>query len=359
MKLPADSPALIFIGPLPPPVHGQSVATQALLDLVTDAGVQVHVIDNGPGIRGRLFRRLFREAKAMITVTLARAPAVYASVNSNSGVIATILLCLLARLRRKKIVLHHHSYRWIGQTCFLMALLVRVSGSAAVHVVNCPEMGRLLRARYPRAIRTMSYSNAGVVDHRLRPTPRGPSEPVIGHMSNLTREKGLGRVIEAFRQVLRCWPAAQLHLAGPYGEIAAERLVAQASVEFGEAFRYFGAVYGEEKQSFFDGIDVFAFPSLYPVETQGIVNLEAMACGKPVVAFAQCCIPGDIGTDGGLAVSPSADFSQALVDYLKICLRDRAETSWRARQQFELILQNHTAERDELLKYLSEITRGS
>lgn len=354
MKRSATGTALIFVGPLPPPIHGQSVATHALRDLLIKSNVRIRVIDNGPGLHGGLIRRLIREGKAHLLVILSPARTLYTSVNSNFGICATILLCLIARLRRKRIVLHHHSYRYIAQPGALMAILARVSGPAATHIVNCPEMGRQLKTRYSAIKHTMSYSNVGVVDRRLRPVSRTQPELVIGHMSNLTQEKGLGRTIDAFREARRCWPEAQLHLAGPCAETSAEQMIADATAEFGDSFRYYGAVYGDDKQEFFSRIDVFAFPSLYAVETQGIVNLEALACGRPVVAFGQCCIPGDIGNDGGYAVPRDADFSQALIEYLQTYLQDRSGASRRARQQFDTILQTHAAERAELLQYLCE-----
>ena len=354
MKQSANGTPLIFVGPLPPPIHGQSVATQSLCDLLINSGVRIRVVDNGPGLHGGLIRRLIREGKANLLVIFSTARTLYTSVNSNSGIIATILLCLIARLWRKRIVLHHHSYRYIGQPGVLMAVLARVSGPAATHVVNCPEMGRQLKAQYSAIKHTMSYSNVGVVDRRLQPVSRTRPELAIGHLSNLTEDKGLGRTIDAFREVRRRWPESELHLAGPCVEISAEQTIADATAEFGNAFHYHGPVYGDDKLKFFSRIDVFAFPSLYAVETQGIVNLEAMACGKPIVAFAQCCIPGDIGNDGGCAVPRDADFSQALVEYLQTYLQDRTNASRRARQQFDTILQGHVVERAELLQYLCE-----
>jgi glycosyltransferase involved in cell wall biosynthesis len=44
-----------------------------------------------------------------------------------------------------------------------------------------------------------------------------------------------------------------------------------------------GTVLGEAKSRFYEDIDVFLFPSLYPHETQSIVVPEAMAAGMPVL----------------------------------------------------------------------------
>jgi len=57
-----------------------------------------------------------------------------------------------------------------------------------------------------------------------------------------------------------------------------ERAAADCRVET----RFLGFLDREELPAFYSALDVFAFPS--PVETQGLVALEATACGTPVVA---------------------------------------------------------------------------
>jgi glycosyltransferase involved in cell wall biosynthesis len=63
---------------------------------------------------------------------------------------------------------------------------------------------------------------------------------------------------------------------GPARETV-ERLAAEHDVDA----RFFGFLAREELPAFYSALDVFAFPS--PVETQGLVALEAIACGTPVV----------------------------------------------------------------------------
>jgi glycosyltransferase involved in cell wall biosynthesis len=63
---------------------------------------------------------------------------------------------------------------------------------------------------------------------------------------------------------------------GPARE-SLERLARDRGVDA----RFFGFLPREELPAFYSALDVFAFPS--PVETQGLVALEAIACGTPVV----------------------------------------------------------------------------
>jgi glycosyltransferase involved in cell wall biosynthesis len=99
--------------------------------------------------------------------------------------------------------------------------------------------------------------------------------PLVGYTGRHGYEKHLGAVFEA---------AAGLDGVtvvfggdGPAREDL-ERRAAGADVEA----RFLGFLDREELPAFYSALDVFAFPS--PVETQGLVALEATACGTPVVA---------------------------------------------------------------------------
>jgi glycosyltransferase involved in cell wall biosynthesis len=65
------------------------------------------------------------------------------------------------------------------------------------------------------------------------------------------------------------------------GDGPARESVERAAREHGVDARFFGFLPREELPAFYSALDVFAFPS--PVETQGLVALEAIACGTPVV----------------------------------------------------------------------------
>jgi glycosyltransferase involved in cell wall biosynthesis len=55
-----------------------------------------------------------------------------------------------------------------------------------------------------------------------------------------------------------------------------------AAARWGVDARFLGFLDREDLPGFYSALDVFGFPS--PVETQGLVALEAIACGTPVVA---------------------------------------------------------------------------
>ncbi len=108
-----------------------------------------------------------------------------------------------------------------------------------------------------------------------------PGERLIGYVGRLDREKGIPTLVEAFAAVLVPEPAAKLALAGK--GVLQESLHQQA-LELGVAdrVRFAGYLSGSALAGFYRSCDVLVVPSRY--EPFGIVALEGMICGTPVIA---------------------------------------------------------------------------
>lgn len=101
-----------------------------------------------------------------------------------------------------------------------------------------------------------------------------PDGPLVGYTGRHGYEKRLPRIVEAVDRLDR-----EVTLVfggdGPARDDLEER-AAGADVDA----RFLGFLDREELPAFYATLDIFAFPS--PVETQGLVALEANACGTPV-----------------------------------------------------------------------------
>jgi glycosyltransferase involved in cell wall biosynthesis len=114
----------------------------------------------------------------------------------------------------------------------------------------------------------------------------GASDSLLLYIGRLSAEKQIDRI----RPVLEALPGARLALVGdgPYR--------AQLEKIFeGTATTFMGYMAGTELASAYASADAFLFPS--STETLGLVLLEAMAAGCPVVAANRGGIP-DIVSDG-------------------------------------------------------------
>ena len=151
--------------------------------------------------------------------------------------------------------------------------------------------------------------------------------PLVGYTGRHGYEKRLDDIIAA---------AAGLDVTLVFGGDgpAREDLEEQAAAAEVDA-RFLGFLDRDEMAAFYTALDVFAFPS--PVETQGLVALEANACGTPVVGADEGALATTIedGVTGfhfetGDAVSFRAALERALSecdDLEATCLARRDEMS--------------------------------
>ncbi len=155
---------------------------------------------------------------------------------------------------------------------------------------------------------------------------------VLLFVGRLAREKGLDMLLRAFTLIQERRPGVRLLLLGrgPYEEA----LKAEVSrLGFKDFVIFAGAVPHEEVPGYYAAADLFVFPST--TETQGLVIIEAMAAGLPIVAVRA---PGaiDVLTEGcGVLTENTPEaLAREVVDILGDSRRQR-ELSEHARQAVE------------------------
>ena len=179
-------------------------------------------------------------------------------------------------------------------------------------------------------------SSASVVPNAVdlnlfRPLDRGATAPPgglrVGFAGQWVPGKGINELLEAWQGVKSALPAAELYLAGGVelwknvhgvarsGE-AADRI--QVAQENGQLY-CIGAIPRSQMPKFWNSVNVAVMPSLS--ESFGLVALEALACGIPVVSTTAGGLK-EIVVDGecGLLVPPGD--AQALTHALLRLLTD-------------------------------------
>jgi glycosyltransferase involved in cell wall biosynthesis len=102
---------------------------------------------------------------------------------------------------------------------------------------------------------------------------------VLLNLGRLVGYKGQRYAIEALRDV----PDTELWIGGT-GPLDAELRTLAATCGVADRVRFLGDIEDDELPAWFHACDAFVFPSITPNEAFGLVLVEAMACGKPLIA---------------------------------------------------------------------------
>ena len=182
--------------------------------------------------------------------------------------------------------------------------------------------------------------------HRTEPLPETERPFTVGYFARICPEKGLHRLVDAFRQLHKRHPQARLVCGGYLGPRDAEYFahIRRETRDLGEAFEHRGSPEThEEKVDLLRSLDVLSVPTVYH-EPKGLYVLEALANGVPVVQPGHGSFPELVeATRGGLIVPPGD--SQALADALERLLLDphaRRELGRTGQQQ---VRQQYSTER--------------
>lgn len=294
----------IMVGAFPPPVHGASRATQLLADRIGALGVEVQTydtsVDNGRTYHLRRLVRYVRAALWIVCMAKTKNMIVYQTGAGGFAIWYQVLVAVASQVAGAKHVYHHHSFAYLDSKSLAMSALVRC-GKKTHHLALCPKMAGKLETAYGcRHVSVISNAllmgEAEVLDEEQS----NVKEFRLGHLSNLSLEKGLAEVLSAARELRSRGVPARLVLAGPASSGHVESVIrthlAQESMD-----AWVGPISPGDVPSYMRSISCFVFPSRYVNEASPLVVLEALREGTPVVASSQGCLGGLLGDYGWVA----------------------------------------------------------
>lgn len=257
------------------------------------------------------------------------------------------LVALIARARRRRAVLTYHCdlqlprgivNRVADQVTWAMNWIAcRTAHRVVAYTAEYAGHSTILR-RFPTKVTVIpppvvvgEPDPVGVAAHRQA----WGAGPIIGSAARLATEKGVEHLVAAVPRVAQRHPSALVSFAGPYENIVGEahyRAALQPAIDrLGERWRFLGEIAPELMADFFGALDVLVVSSVNSTESFGLVQVEAMLCGTPVVATDLPGVRQPIAMTGMGVVVPAGD-AEALaagivevLDHRERYVRPRAE----------------------------------
>ena len=258
-------------------------------------------------------------------------------------------LSLLGRALGKPVVLTYHCDLMLPPS-LLNALANRISDlansistkTASAIVVNSrdyAEESPLLSKRLekveviPPPIE-MPEPDPVVVQSMRKRFKIAPGSPVIGMAARLATEKGAEVLAQAMTIVLKEMPSARVFYVGQHENVMGEeayraRLLPQIEA-LGDHWTFLGILQQSEFAAFFKLCDVTVLPSLNSTESFGMVQVESMLSGTPVVASDLPGVRQPTQTTGMGLTFPPGDADKLAAALLQVLRNPADYTSDRA-----------------------------
>jgi len=110
----------------------------------------------------------------------------------------------------------------------------------------------------------------------------------VGFCGRIVEEKGIDYLIKSVPYVLEQIPNTVFLIGGDYKNIVGGSIYSELLKIMDEGYkdriRFLGKIPEEKMQAFYSSLDVFTLPSINSQEAFGLVQVEALQCGVPVVA---------------------------------------------------------------------------
>jgi glycosyltransferase involved in cell wall biosynthesis len=311
---------ILVVGQLPPPFHGSNVMAKVTVSTLEKDGYQVIFVDKSfaksiETIGKPSLRKILRVPVLAIELLIAclfKRPAIciYFIACGKSAFLIDTFLLLLLRLSRIPYILRFggKGFYKLQSESFIWHFLVSYTLSNALGGI---VLGQAIKQDVDLFIpdERLVYVPNGIENQSSFFKKTRNNNIQVLFLSNLHPKKGPFDVLKAANILVQQNINMRFVLAGADSSLNFTKQLRSYIINNGldEYVTMIGAVYGEQKDNLFRTSDIFVFPTYFERETFGIVNIEAMSWGLPVISSTEGAIP-EIVQDGitGFIVNPKS-----------------------------------------------------
>jgi glycosyltransferase involved in cell wall biosynthesis len=377
-----EATKVLVVGQVPPPYFGQALAIQLLLNSELADIQLIHVRMNFSANMSEMGRFRLTKVLHMLSVV---AQIVYRRFAGGVRILyyppagnyrvpmhRDLFILNCTRWLFDKTVFHFHaggvSELYEGLTSWQRWLFRRAyfGADAAIRISELnPEDGRRLQAKREYVIPYGIDDPCSELSHRGSYAAAGGERLCLLFVGIVSEAKGIMVLIEACAKLAARGVPFELEIMGQWesDEFAARARQRIDDLNLGQSIKFLGVLTGQEKYAAFRRANAFCFPTHLQCETFGLVLLEAMACGLPVVATRWRGIPSivDEGQTGFLFEPRNAN---ALTERLEAfahdaSLRERMGRAGREKFEREFTRARHVGRMRCALLETAEVTVGS
>ena len=333
-----DKRKILFITPLPPPVHGSSMVCQSIkessvlnetfeMDFVNlSTSRKMEEIDKRSWAlyARKAVRFIGAYAKTCWLLASHRYDLCYLAITCHGvGFLKDAPFVLLCKLFGRKVVIHQHNkgmakdvdrpiYRWLLPMVYRHTKVILLSWRLYVDIEKVVKREQVMIC--PNGIPDTNCSKTSVERHN--------DVSHILFLSNLIVSKGVLVLLDALKILKeRGYQFVCDFVGGETKELNGRSFIQEIESRGLEGIAvYHGRKYGKDKEEFLQMADMLVFPTYYFNECFPLVLLEAMMYGLPVISTDEGGIRDEV-KDGknGFVVKPQdavalADAIQRLLD---------------------------------------------
>jgi glycosyltransferase involved in cell wall biosynthesis len=296
--------SILFIVPLSPPLTGQSIACEALLEELSKR-YTVEVVNFSKGHLRRGINSFTRINEALITLKKIRrkssdADVIYLTLSqSMAGNLKDLFIYAICFKKLGNMVIHLHG-GGIRKLIFdRSSVLYHINkfflSRIGAAVVLSRSLVRIFDGMIPPerfyTVSNFAGDDVFLTADDIREKFANFSRLKILFLSNLIPGKGFEELAEAYNLLdFSLQRKVQIDFAGDF-ESDQQKIVFLNKIKDRQGLRYHGLVQGKEKKQLFANAHVFCLPTYYAYEGQPISILEAYASGCAVITTDHGGIP--------------------------------------------------------------------
>lgn len=328
-------PRVLFILPLPPPVHGSSVMSRYIKDseekLDSFLGDYVNlstsrkVCEIGKFSFKKIYRFIASYFKVLRLLFVRRYDVCYVALTCHGiGFLKDMPYVLLCKLFGCKVIIHQHNKGMSKDTArpvyrTLYPLVYRNTKVILLSWLLYPDVSAFVKRN-----QVLICPNGIPPRKEQAKNKRGGAIPRLLYLSNLIESKGIWVLLDSCRILKDRGMAFVCDMVGDASKEISFSCLSEEIKKRGldDFVICHGPKYGKEKDTFFDNADIFVSPTYddcFP-----IVLLEAMQHSLPVVSTYEGAIP-DMISNGVNGVLCPRKKSEELADALACLLSCEAE----------------------------------